>query len=992
MDATVRTPVLAGAVLLSLCLGWTATLIPARAQLMPNNAPLPEEPGLALDTNALLTDDRVFETSIDSHIWKIEALAGRRLIQIPIIVTPKSETTRLATPSLKLRGGRFIAWRIVPDESADTPESSAAYGSNDPYANPLSIGSLRDLHAGDLSPLDRPGQPTNTAERTDVAGPGESLSEETPVLARDIEVSPQGVIRWKLERAIPGAEVKTGDTGYLLKLRPDRLAELEPQRPERSTRQPGGERLSAEDAREAAARRRTEELEFREKLDAYRELRNQVRDLPDEFQTVMPSRVWAIYETPDRIDELSFTGDPPMPWRVDLTNLEALKQIASRTGVGNELTAADFTNISQMTLMLEDGHPLTQRAVADTLAASGMLGQAQQGDALYRLIDKLLRGGDPQAARTTTAGLAAAVPPTPATMSLLRGAFDQMDPGSKLLALGGLLTTEGSDPIGQRQMIETANQMIADPKGPGVVYVLQQLVQALADKPDAVTLVGAGIRFDALDESALDQAIIYIAEAAGDSALASEWMEHGLLGSTNTPIVKRTVELLGTSSAGNGVVTELTRAMILATFGPADADTMRLAKPRLHGIARIPIDSAGHSIYRVLNAGDPELRSLGWKAMKHFQVTAHLDGRYGASPTEPEAGDAQDRLTLILNAALQETVTPAGLVMFLVNQQDAQPATAALVRIVVEGRGPAITQASRALVRSGRPLAQPIQALSSDQRGMFAVRLYEAVTGSAPMVAGLMRVPDAQSPIVNWFTQQVATLGLPEPAQWAQAARGEDELLSLAAGGDPELADAAVAALVASVGGDELAARDLARRMSNATDRSPTGMRQQWSAAKQELYAAKLKHAAGNYRLIVNLRGQASANLPGGYPGGYGEYGEFDEGGYGEYPATPAPSLDATANLPLIASINVALIELKADGQSLSLASGTLTLAPSDARLAIAIQQPNELKDFGNEELNKLPLESIQGPIELLPQKGNVWRGAATLSDSRTLEVVFDPE
>ena len=355
MDATVRTPVLAGAVLLSLCLGWAGTSIPVRAQLIPNPTPQAEEPGLELDTHALLTDSRVFETSIDSHIWKIEPMPGRRLIQVPVIIKPKSITTRLATPSLKLRGGRFIAWRIVPDESADRPGDSRAYDSDDPYGSPT-IRTLRNFDEGDLGRLDRPGQPTEPEQRTDVVELGQNLTDDIPVLARDIEVSPQGVIRWELERAIPGAEVKTGDTGYLLKLRPDRLAELEPQRPERSTRQPGT-RGSAEDAREAAARRRAEELEFREKLDAYRELRNQVRDLPDAFQAAMPSRVWAIYEVPDRIDELSFTGDPPMPWRVGMDNLEALKQIASRTGVGSALTATDFTQISQMTLMLEDGHP-----------------------------------------------------------------------------------------------------------------------------------------------------------------------------------------------------------------------------------------------------------------------------------------------------------------------------------------------------------------------------------------------------------------------------------------------------------------------------------------------------------------------------------------------------------------------------------------------------------------------------------------------------------
>ena len=76
----------------------------------------------------------------------------------------------------------------------------------------------------------------------------------------------------------------------------------------------------------------------------------------------------------------------------------------------------------------------------------------------------------------------------------------------------------------------------------------------------------------------------------------------------------------------------MTRALIRATFGPADADPMRQAKPRMHGIARIPIDSAGHSIYRVLNAGDSELRSLGWKALKHFQVTPRDNGRYNPNP------------------------------------------------------------------------------------------------------------------------------------------------------------------------------------------------------------------------------------------------------------------------------------------------------------------------------------------------------------------------
>jgi hypothetical protein len=236
--------------------------------------------------------------------------------------------------------------------------------------------------------------------------------------------------------------------------------------------------------------------------------------------------------------------------------------------------------------------------------------------------------------------------------------------------------------------------------------------------------------------------------------------------------------------------------------------------------------------------------------------------------------------------------------------------------------------------------------------------------------------------VVSWFAQQVSTAGLPDPSAWTSALNGEQELLTLAASSDPELADAAVAALVASAGGDELTARDLARRMSNATDRTAGALSEQWSKAKQEIYTEKLKHAAGQYRLIVNLRGQAGGQPTDPFNGGFDGGGDFPSG----------QNTNALANAPLISSINVALIDLQADGSSLRLASGTLTLAASDARLAIAIQQPNELKDFGNKELDGLPLETIQGNIELLPQKDGSWRGAARLEDGRVVEIVFDPE
>jgi hypothetical protein len=985
MNATVRTPVVTCALAFLVWLGYAVTPSSIQAQLAKNPEAMQiQEPDLALDIDALLTEDRVLEDAVESNIWSLSPQPGRRLIQIPIVVTPKDQTTRLASPSIKARGGRFVAWRIIPDELDTSSGQAYSGGTQGTYRDqPLSVGSLRNVGIDDLGQLDNPNRQANTSTPDGTVDLGGQLSQETPVLARDLTVSPEGVIYWKLERAIAGAEIKSGTTGYFLKLRPDRLKELEPERPERNNARQSGGRASGQDAREAEAKRRTEELEFRTKALAYRELRDQVRKLPDEFQTRLPSRLWAVFEVSDRINELSFTGGPPMPWQIAMDDLISLRQVASQTQGGNDLTAEDFTAVSQMSLMLADEHPLTQQAVAGSMGAAQMFGKAQQGDALYRLIDSLLKSDDPQTVRAVTAGLASTTPPTASTLSLLRGALGQLDPASKLLALGGLLTTQDSDPIGQRQVIETANQMLTDPDGPGVVYILDQLARAMSDKPDGVTLVGGGIRFDSLDEASLDKAIVYSADAAGNSAVAAAWMEHGLLGSTNPAVVHRTVEVLGTSAPGGGPVSMLTKKVIQFSFGPANEDAANRAKPPLRGIASIPIGSAGHSIYRVLNAGDPEFRMLGWKALRHFQVYNNTAFREGVPP---QTADTGDRMELILDAAFNETVTPPQLVLFLVNQKEPELATAALVRIVVEGRGPAITQAARALVRSGRQLEVPIQALTPEQRGTFAVRLYEAVTGSSPMVAGLMRVTEARSPLVNWFAQHVSASGLPESSDWAPAANGEDNLITLASSSDPELASAAVASLVASAGGDEQAARDLARQMGNATDRSVEGLREQWGAAKQELYTARLSHAAGQYRLIVNLRGSIDPtydSMP-----DYGGYGGFEGM---NFPTQDKP-FDTAANAPLIKSHNVALIELQADGHSLGLASGTLSLGAADSILAISLTAPNELKDFGHKEIAKLPIEDIEGSIDLLPQKDGSWRGAAAFYDGRSIEVVFDPE
>ena len=950
-----------------LCLAQTSKQTPAQTptlgQIQQDQTPELESPDITLDTEALLDDDRVFEESINSHVWSITPQPGRRLIQVPMIVTPGEQDTRLSTPEVKLRGGRFIAWRIIMDPPADnTPlanNRAPSYSPQDP-----SLRNFRGMDIDGLDAMSRAGANPPVDPQPANAQPGSTISQDIPVLARDMTVTSSGSIIWELERAIPGGEVNSGEEGYLLKLRPDRLQEMQPERPERQTRSTGNTRGG--NTREALAQRREQEMKFREEVQAFRELRDHVRDLPDEFQARLPHTLWAIYEVTDRFDEFSFTGPAPMPWELSLADLESMRQTAGRNTSDQGLTAEDFTAVSQMSLMLANEHPLTQQMVANTLSRAGLLSKAETGDALYRLIQRLLQGSDPKAKRTVAAGLASTVPPTPATLGLLKGAFDSLDAGAKLIALSGMLAADQDDALGQKQMLETANQMIADPNGPGVVYVLKELANAVADKPDTVTLVGTSIQFNDLGPESLDEAIAFVAGAAGHSAVAAKWMELGLLGSSDPKVVRRTVEVLGSESFAVEQPQEA-RANA-AQQGEAPADP---------GAANIPIDSANHSLYRVLNDADTELRELGWKAIRHFRVEDDPNARSRASASITGDGSAEpDRLNLILDAAFNETVTPPQLVAFLINQQNDRATTPALMRVVIEGRGPAITEASQALVESGRDLTRPLQSLDPEQRGTFSARLYESVNGSAPMVAALLRTPESNSQLIGWFARYVSTSGLPEDTEWAKAVGSEQQLLTLAASNDPDLADAAVAALVASVGGDSDAARELARQFANATDRSVAALSEMWASGKQEIFTEKLSSAAGSYRLIVNLYDNTGTN--------FGEPG-FGGGGFGAQ-APVAVSGEPTK------SLNIAGFVLEADGQSIAMTSGTLTLSVSDSQPAIVITDPGELKNFGNKELNELPIEEITEPIELLGRSDGSWHGAASFFDGRIIEIVFKPE
>jgi hypothetical protein len=108
----------------------------------------------------------------------------------------------------------------------------------------------------------------------------------------------------------------------------------------------------------------------------------------------------------------------------------------------------------------------------------------------------------------------------------------------------------------------------------------------------------------------------------------------------------------------------------------------------------------------------------------------------------------------------------------------------------------------------------------------------------------------------------------------------------------------------------------------------------------------------------------------------------------GPAPAPGTPGGEATAKAS--EDIDLGVIELKGDGQSIRMANDTVKLSIPNEQLAIRIDKPSDLKLFNNDRVGKLRLENAN-PVDLLPQPDGSWRGQMQLPDGGRYEVVLQP-
>ncbi len=1008
---------------------------PAAAQLLPPGpADDPAEHAvLSLDTDALLTSNEVFPDRVNDPVWNLTPQEGRRLFKLPLRIERVTGTAELRSPPIDVRGGRFVAWHITGTDAGSGGFRGGAgrggYG-GDPYSggyggDPYDSGYGGDPYGGrqapvqvgprgQFNPQQRPqASPRGQAAESDVA----QVPPGAPQLARKIVLTPDGRLSWSLDRSIPGAEVNQSNDGYVLKVRPDRLAEMEPQRPGADRRRqtlsrgnPGASRPTLD--RGAIEQRREAEARYRQELEQYRDLRTAIRDLPDEFSVPAPPMVWAVFEVPEALPELTLNGEDPLPWAISFEDLTAMRAAAGRSFAGGDgrLDFEGLQLVSQLSLLAREGHPLTHRLIADIVVRAGLAGRAQPNDPLYRLLGTLIESEDAQASRTVTAALAAVEPSTSATVMLLRDAARRNDPGVQIAALRGLLRGDPDNPSHLQDMLASATRLLRDEQGPPAGEVVRGIVEGLPGESEALSLFVSGVDFATLSAARREQAIRAVAQAAGTSALASAWLDKKLLGSDDEAVRRQTLEVLATTAGGESFARPVADAF-LALFGNTDAAQPAVSTRPLRLNTPLPIDSAEHALLDLLRSDDDDLRTLAWRSLPAFRIgppdgssrqgEATGDrGRFASRGSSTGSADDTDEIyRRLMEAAMSQRQTPKSLAHFLADQPHVPRATEALCKLVITGDSAASASAARKLIGSDRPLDQILPRLGLDERSTLAARLYEAVDGEHPPVVGLLRQTDERAAVLGWFANQVVSGTLPPPAAWAEPFNDEQQLLQLAGAPDAELAAGAVAALVYAAGGDARTAREMIARFANAGDRTVDGLRSIWSPAKQQIFARRLASAAGRYRLVLEpVETDAASSRDAGPAYGADPYGgdpysgdPYSQGYGGPPPSDAGPSADSTSIEMPDGPVQLGVVELLADGQSVQFRGDVLTVAIPDERLALRLPSPGELKGFDHEDLASLSLERVSDPVDLLPLPDGSWQGTMTLGRGQTLRVRLEP-
>lgn len=732
---------------------------------------------------------------------------------------------------------------------------------------------------------------------------------DPPRFTRDLFIEPDGSFKWTLDRwlATGTSEVVAGNPpqAYALLIRPDLLDGLDP------GKAPIPKRNSNEDNAAYNARRRKVEDEHRVKVEAHGTLRRRVRQLPTQFVAEQPVRAWAVFDVRANAPELVFEGPAPLPWRVPVDALlaagaAARGSVTSRDTLTPQVAGA-FERMLPMVAAPASAPSL--RLAARALVFGRALLVTQPEDVVFRLARGIIESDDSLARRIVVQELAAMKSMTPAAESLLRLAAQRGDGNSAVFSLRGLLKTNDRSPQALTQLADQANRLLADPNGPEVGDIVAALAGAAADQPALVSALLAGVKFDALAGARRDQALKALTLAAGSHALAAAWIDQ-VLAQPDAQAVAQSLRIIDQTLS-------------------AAAETVR---PPV-----LPLSSARQPLIQLLNSNDATLRPLAWNVIARGLIV------------NPAAGE-NEPCRKIVEAALSQRPTPPQVVAFLVRQSEPARDGEALVRLVMMADAQVSAAAAKSLLGVKRPLDKALSDLLPEDRHAFAARCYQGLLQRQPLVVGLIREKGPESgALAVWLGRELAAGRVPDAAGWAGAFGDDARLLIAIDASDRKLGQAAAAALLGQVGGNDRQAMDLYDALT--AQRDPAARQGILIQARQTVLVSKAAAAVGAYHMRVALYDKLPANFQG----------------------IPASSVAP------VQTLDVGPVEVATDGKSVYLVGRPFSLGVPETHLALRIATPSELRNTANRDLARIPWNQAASPIDLLPQPDGSWRGGISL-------------
>lgn len=712
---------------------------------------------LELDLEAMLTSRQVFDETVNGDIWAITPRPGRFLIQVPFKVKPGNQSFELDRRVVDLNGSgaRFLTWRIRPVEveemeTAQRTEQQQAQGGGDSAGR--RIANARDSRnqvygelTGDFSGgtgayrnvggMNRGGNTGGGGIAPPTAGVAMVESFEgrklIPRFSDKMLVTPQGTVKWEMERRVNNGEVIESEQLYTMKIDYAKLNERNPaykdrdtatntraQVQQRSSREDRSSRSSSDRSQRQAPVRQTvsrEELEreraeaemarvqARLEREAFQRLRSEVQDLNTDFEQELPQRLWAVFELSQLAKELDIESEtfPHLNWVIQFDHLALLRELSLR---GFQVEADPEgrvtlgpTNIAQLIelgVLAEQKNVHSRRAVAYVLNFARMGRYTEMGNQLFFIFQSLLEGEDSEARQVAQKELLSTVPPTQATASLLKhvvranvnNAGEQLDAIANVFEFGA--QGAAMNPAQVAEMINTAQQVLDDPNGPPPGKVIEKLLEATRGSDAIIPQLVSGIQFGRMPEQRLQQAMVTVVERAGDHPLAAGWLDMKFVGATNTELVRRSLEVIVSAEAGAQSLGPVIEWGMISVLGvPEDVEPTLKAK-----IARpIPIDNVQHGLVRALESGDPDIRDLAWRALPRFRLPPEqprdeavaaaggvdrFDGRPMGNQrpalvaNRADYSDLNNPYNRLLEAALDQSPTPIQIVQFLAAQPD----------------------------------------------------------------------------------------------------------------------------------------------------------------------------------------------------------------------------------------------------------------------------------------------------------------------------------